>query len=131
MDEQDRRARGIEQMKSVYGWDINEVHGAFVEQTVDHLFGEVWARSGMSQRERRLLLVGMLISGGLIDVLEIQLDAALRLDEMDAKDLEDIVLFAAHYAGWPTGAKVNQLTTDLLARHSHPETHADASPPSP
>ena len=37
------RARGKEQMKAVYGWDIDQVEGPFVESTVDHLFGEVWA----------------------------------------------------------------------------------------
>jgi 4-carboxymuconolactone decarboxylase len=114
----DRRERGIEQMKNVYGWDVSEVHGDFLSQTVDHLFGEVWARPGMSQRDRRLLLIGMLAAGGLVDVLEIQLDAAMRMGELTPADLEDIVLFVAHYVGWPMGAKVNQLAMDLTARHT-------------
>jgi 4-carboxymuconolactone decarboxylase len=113
----DRRTRGIAQMKAVYGWDVGEVQGAFLEQTIDHLFGEVWARPGMAQRDRRLLIIGMLAAAGLVDVLEIQLDAALRLGELTTDDLEDIVLFVAHYAGWPTGAKVNQLAMDLATRH--------------
>lgn len=112
-----RRARGIEQMKLVYGWDIGEVHGDFLAATVDHLFGEVWARDGMSLRERRLLLIGMLAGQGLDDVLTIQVDAALRLGDLSAEDLDDVVQLVAHYAGWPMGAKVNQVVMEAVAKH--------------
>jgi len=113
-----RRAKGIEMMKAVYGWDIDQVHGDFVGLTVDHLFGEVWARDGMSLEQRRLLLMGILIGQGLDDVLGIQLDAALRLGERTPDELRDIVVFATHYAGWPTGAKLNSQVEELLARHA-------------
>ena len=46
----DRRARGKDLMKQVYGWDIDQVQGPFVESTVDHLFGEVWARGSSRSR---------------------------------------------------------------------------------
>jgi len=113
-----RRTKGIEMMKAVYGWDIDEVHGDFVEMTVDHLFGEVWSRPGLDLDQRRLLLMGILIGQGLDDVLGIQLDAALRLGERTPDELRDVVLFATHYAGWPRGAKLNSQVEELLARHA-------------
>lgn len=113
MDE--RRQRGIEMMKRVYGWDISDAQGVFTELTVDHLFGEIWAREGLSIRERRLLLIGLLVGAGSDDVVELQLDAALRIGEMEPGELREIVVFLSYYAGWPRGAKLNQIVEKLLA----------------
>lgn len=110
------RDAGREWMKKVYGWDVDSVNGPFVEATVDHLFGEIWAGDGMSIKERRLLILGLLIGMGEHDVVGLQLDAAFRLGELDENELRDLVLFVAHYAGWPRGAKVNQQVEELLAK---------------
>lgn len=116
MSDDARRARGIEMMKKVYGWDVSDVSGDFVEQTVDQLFGEIWARETMSVRERRLLLIGLLVGRGLDDVVELQLDAAVRLEELTPDELREIVVFLSYYAGWPHGAKLNQIVETLVAK---------------
>ncbi len=113
---EDRRARGIAMMRQVYGWDIGEVHGDFVEATVDHLFGEIWARGTMSVRDRRLLLVGYLLGSGQPDVVGLQLDAAVDIGELSIEELREIVLFMAHYAGWPVAARLNSKVEELAAR---------------
>ena len=46
---------------------------------LEHLFAEVWTRPGLSNRDRRLLLIGALAGSGQEDVLDIQLPAALSL----------------------------------------------------
>jgi 4-carboxymuconolactone decarboxylase len=112
----DRRQRGIEMMRQVYGWDIGEVSGDFVEQTVDHLFGEIWSRETLSIRDRRLLLIGLLVGQDLDDVIELQLDAVLRLEEMTPDELREMVVFLTYYAGWPRGAKLNSIVEKLLAK---------------
>jgi 4-carboxymuconolactone decarboxylase len=84
--------------------------------TVDHLFGDVWTRDGLSQRERRIFLLGLIIASGLDDVIELQLDTALRLGELDAAELRDIVIFTANYVGWPKGAKLNTQVEKLIAK---------------
>ena len=114
----ERRRRGIEMMKQVYGWDIDEVHGEFVEQTVDHLFGEVWADGKLSVRERRLVLLGLLVGSGQDDVVGLQLDCALSIGEMTEDELRELVVFLAHYAGWPRAAKFNQHVEELSARRA-------------
>ncbi|MEI2640508.1 MAG: carboxymuconolactone decarboxylase family protein [Microthrixaceae bacterium] len=116
MNTEDRRQRGKAMMKQVYGWDIDQVEGSFVESTVDHLFGEVWASGSMSVRERRLLLLGLLVGRDMDDVVGLQLDAAVRLDEFSEDELREMVMFLAHYAGWPSGAKFNQHVETLVAR---------------
>jgi 4-carboxymuconolactone decarboxylase len=116
-DGDERRERGLEWMRTVYGWDVPTVEGDFVELTVDHLFGEVWAREGLSVRDRRLLLLGLLVgSGGLDDVIGLQLDSALAQGDLSDDDLREIVVFLTHYAGWPKGAKLNSAVEDRLAR---------------
>ncbi len=121
MTDDARRTRGKAMMKQVYGWDIDQVEGPFVEATVDHLFGEVWAEGTLTVKERRLLLIGMAVASGLTDVAGLQLDAAVRLDELDAADLRSIVVFVAHYAGWPHAAKLNSEVEKLIARADKPD----------
>ena len=112
----DRRRRGLEKMREVYGWDVQDGPGDFFAMTVDHLFAEVWSRPGLEQRDRRLLLIGLLVGLGLDDVLGIQLDSALKLDEIDEDEMREIVIFLTHYAGWPRGAKLNSAVEELIAR---------------
>ncbi|MGN6696452.1 MAG: carboxymuconolactone decarboxylase family protein [Aquihabitans sp.] len=112
----ERRARGKDLMKQVYGWDIDHVEGPFVEATVDHLFAEVWAEGKLSVRDRRLILIGLTAGSGLEDVTSLQLDAAVRLGELDADDLRTIVVFLAHYAGWPRAARLNTEVEKIISR---------------
>ena len=112
----DRRALGKANMKRVYGWDIDQVEGPFVEYTVDHLFGSVWEEGKLTVRDRRLMLIGMAAGSGLEDVAGLQLDAAVRLGELDADDLRTIVVLLAHYAGWPRAARLNTEVEKIIAR---------------
>lgn len=120
-----RRARGIAMMKQVYGWDIGDVQGDFVEATVDHLFGEVWASGEMSVRERRLLLIGYLLGSGQSDVVGLQLDCAVGIGELSIDELREIVLFMAHYGGWPIAARMNSKVEELSLRQRKAEQAAD------
>ncbi len=116
MADDDRRSRGRDLMRQVYGWDI-EPTKPFEVQTVDHLFGELWADGSMSVRDRRLVLIGLAAGSGMEDVAGLQLDAALRLGELEVDDLRELVVFVAHYAGWPRAAKLNSEVEALIARH--------------
>ena len=74
----EKRQLGLDTMAKVYGWpDIADGIGDFWGYTADHLFAEIWTREGLSFRDRRLLLIGLLVGRGLHDVLDIQLQAAL------------------------------------------------------
>jgi 4-carboxymuconolactone decarboxylase len=116
-DTPDRRIRGLEIMRQVYGWDhVGDGPGDFLGMTVEHLFAEVWSREGISTRDRRLLLVGLLVGQGMDDVVGLQLDAALRTGDLTPDELREIVIFLTHYAGWPRGAKLNSQVEELIAR---------------
>ena len=80
------------------------------------------ARSGTdpasTSRERRLLLIGLLGGQGADDVNSIQLEAAYARGELDADALREIVIFLAHYAGWPVGARLNMVVEGIIGKHS-------------
>jgi 4-carboxymuconolactone decarboxylase len=116
MTDADRRQRGKDLMRQVYGWDVDQVEGPFVESTIDHLFAEVWSQGKLTVKERRLLLIGGAVASGMEDVAGLQLDAAVRLGELDADDLRTIVVFLAHYAGWPHAARLNSEVEKIIAR---------------
>lgn len=57
-----------------------------------------------------------LAATGRHDILDIQLDSAHRLGELDDTALREIVIFLAHYLGWPTAATLNTQVEKLIAR---------------
>ena len=109
------RRRGLERMEQVYGFDMSDAEGDFFGYTADHLFGEIWQRPGLTDRDRRLLLIGMLVATAQGDVLGIQVPAAHANGELDAEALREIVIFVCHYAGWPHGARLNSLVEQTIA----------------
>lgn len=111
----EKRRAGLAKMAEVYGWEVSDGDGDFFGYTVEHLFGEIWSRPGLSQRDRRLLLLGLLVGANHHDVTPIQLGAALTLDELDADELREIVVFLTHYAGWPAGARLSMQVEKAIA----------------
>jgi 4-carboxymuconolactone decarboxylase len=110
------RRRGLEKMEQVYGFEMNDMDGDFFRYTADHLFADIWNRPGLSDRDRRLLLIGMLVATGAQDVLSIQVPAAFQRGELDEAALREVVIMSCHYAGWPNGARLNSLVEDTIAK---------------
>ena len=112
----ERRRRGLERMEEVYGWEMKDGPGDFFGYTADHLFAEIWNRPGLTDRDRRLLLIGLLIGSNQHDVLTIQVPAALSSGDISAEALREIVILACHYAGWPHGGRLNSLVEETIAK---------------
>jgi 4-carboxymuconolactone decarboxylase len=110
------RRRGLAKMEEVYGFDMTDGEGDFFRYTADHLFADIWNRPGLSNRDRRLLLIGMLAGQGAADVLGIQIPAAHAAGELDDEALREIVVFLSHYAGWPQGARLNSIVEETIAK---------------
>ncbi len=112
----EERRRGLEKMEQVYGFEMSDGDGDFFRYTADHLFADIWNRPGLSDRDRRLLLIGLLAGTGAHDVLTIQVPAALASGDLDEAALREIVVFLCHYAGWPDGARLNSLVEETIAK---------------
>lgn len=120
------RRRGLEKMEQVYGFEMSDGEGDFFRYTVDHLFGDVWHRPGLSDRDRRLLLIGMLAGKGYADVLGIQVPAAYAAGELDDAALREVVIMVCHYAGWPDGARLNSIVEDTIGKAERARAKAAA-----
>ena len=116
----EQRRRGLEKMEQVYGFEMTDGDGDFFRYTAEHLFGDIWQRPGLSDRDRRLLLLGMLAGTGQHDVLGIQVPAALAAGDLDADALREVVILVCHYAGWPHGARLNSLVEETIAKAERP-----------
>ena len=124
----DKRKRGLEMMREVYGWEMPDLPGEFFAVTVDHLFAEIWTRPGLSLRDRRLLLLGVIAALGLEDIAAIQVKAALQNEELDAAQLREVVVFLTHYVGWPLGTKLSATVDKVVAKHEKAAGSAGGHP---
>ncbi|WP_245642435.1 carboxymuconolactone decarboxylase family protein [Nonomuraea candida] len=84
--------------------------------TAERQFADVWSRPVLSVKERRLLLIGLLVGQGLHEMTDVQLDVALRAGETSEAELREVVVFLTHYAGWARGAKLNDQVEALIER---------------
>ena len=110
------RRAGLEKMEQVYGFEMSDGEGDFFRYTADHLFADIWNRPGLTDRDRRLFLIGLLVGQRANDVLTIQIPAALANGELDAEALRELVILACHYDGWPNGSRMNAVVEDSIAK---------------
>jgi 3-hydroxyisobutyrate dehydrogenase-like beta-hydroxyacid dehydrogenase/alkylhydroperoxidase/carboxymuconolactone decarboxylase family protein YurZ len=106
--------RGLEMMDRVYGPGFSRTMTEagnplpLTEQTVQHLFAEIWNRPGLSIRDRRLLVIGATAALGRADLIQIQVQGALANHELTAEQLREVVLHLAYYVGWGNATAVQR-----------------------
>ena len=70
------------------------------ELTDDVLFGDVWEREGLSQRDRSLITVAALVANGNTDQLPGHLNRA-KANGISEAELSEVMTHLAFYVGWP------------------------------
>jgi 4-carboxymuconolactone decarboxylase len=115
------RKKGLEKMNEVYGWEMPDMPGEYFALTVDHLFGTIWSRPGLSMRDRRMMLIGVLAAQGMEELLEVQGNAILHNEEMTREELREIAIFVTHYVGFPLGSKVDGAFKRVVAKRKKAE----------
>ena len=73
---------------------------ALVDYTDNVLFGQVWARPELSARDRSLITVAALLTGGNTEQLPFHL-ARARDNGLTETELVEVITHLAFYAGWP------------------------------
>ena len=115
MDEQ--RKKGLEKMNEVYGWEMPNIEGdPYFDLTVDHLFGDIWSRPGLSMREKRIMTLSIVTALGEQDLAEIQVNAALQNGELTADELKEMAIFLTQYVGFPRGSGLNGVVGRVVAK---------------
>jgi 4-carboxymuconolactone decarboxylase len=110
------RRRGLEKMNEVYAWEMPDVPGEFFALTVDHLFGTIWTRPGLSMRDRRMMLIAVLTTLNQEELLEVQVNAILQNGEMTREELREVAIFLTHYVGFPLGSKLDGVIKRVTAK---------------
>jgi 4-carboxymuconolactone decarboxylase len=81
---------------------FGDVAPKLAQLTDDVLFGDVWARPGLSQRDRSLATVSALVAMNRPDQLRHHLERALE-NGLSRDELIEAITHLAFYAGWPSG----------------------------
>lgn len=120
------RRKGLQKMNEVYGWEMPDMPGEYFALTVDHLFGTIWSRPGLSMRDRRMMLLGVLAAQGMDALLEVQATAILHNEEMTGDELREIAIFLTHYVGFPLGSKVDGAFKRVAAKRKKAQESGQA-----
>jgi 4-carboxymuconolactone decarboxylase len=111
------RSKGLEKMNEVYGWEMPDVTGdPYFDLTVDHLFGDIWTRPGLSMRDKRIMTLTAVTAVGKRDLAEIQINAALLNEELTEAELKEMAVFLTHYLGFPLGSALNGAVDSVVAK---------------
>jgi 4-carboxymuconolactone decarboxylase len=112
------RERGEEMFDKVYGGIVplpEAKDNVFVNNTLEHLFAEIWSRDVLSIKERRLLAIGAIAALGESATFEIQMKAALAKGELTKEQVKEILVFIVYYIGYPRAAGLNAALARALS----------------
>jgi 4-carboxymuconolactone decarboxylase len=127
LDQKGRRARGLQVYRKM-GWgtnpDLKELDEQLWSFTTDFVFGEVWARPGLSLRERELVVIAALIALG-TEGMDIHLRFAHRLGITEAQ-LKELIFQVMYYVGQPRGLFAMKRLKAVMAETKKPSRRRTA-----
>ncbi|HEY5523047.1 MAG TPA: carboxymuconolactone decarboxylase family protein [Desulfuromonadaceae bacterium] len=83
--------------------DLEALAPDFAKLTKDFLFGDIWERPGLSQRDKSLITVTCLVALNRIEQVDFHLKKAFE-NGLTKEELVAAITHIAFYAGWPTAA---------------------------
>lgn len=93
---------------------LGDVAPKLAQLTDDVLFGDVWARPGLSPRDRSLVTVSALIAMNRPDQLRSHMGRA-RDNGVSKDELVETLTHLAFYAGWPNAVTAASVAKDVFA----------------
>jgi 4-carboxymuconolactone decarboxylase len=82
----------------------------------DPVFGPVWARPGLSRRDRRFVTLTCVCALESVDHMNAHVYAALASGDIGYEELLEFVLHFAVYCGWPRGSEAEGAVRSQFAR---------------
>jgi 4-carboxymuconolactone decarboxylase len=80
---------------------------------VESVFGRLWARDGLSRRDRSLVTLGILIALRATDELKSHFQIA-RNNGLTDDELAEVIYHASGYAGFPAANTAKNVAVDAL-----------------
>jgi 4-carboxymuconolactone decarboxylase len=94
---------------------MGDIAPKLAELTDNVLFGDVWARPGLSQRDRSLVTVSALIAMNRPDQLRSHL-ARARQNGLTEAELVEAITHLAFYSGWPNAITAVGVAREVFAK---------------
>ncbi|MDG4665494.1 carboxymuconolactone decarboxylase family protein [Mycobacterium sp. 236(2023)] len=111
------RRKGLDKMNEVYGWEMPNIEGdPYFDLTVDHLFGTIWNRPGLSMRDKRIMTLTAVAALGNDALAEIQANAAMHNAEITGDELKEMAVFLTQYLGFPLGSKFDGAVSKVIKK---------------
>lgn len=115
---------GLDRLREItcYDGELPQIEQGTVEDIAFKLvFGEVWNRSGMSARDRRLVTLGVLAALGIEHELPWHVKGALKSGDLTEEELREIAVQVAFYAGFPRAATYSGVVREATGQPTVPE----------
>ena len=93
---------------------IGDFAPKLVSLTDDVLFDEVWERPELGPRDRSLITVASLITGGNTEQLRSHLQRA-KDNGLSETELKEAIIHLAFYAGWPRAMSAIGIAKDVFS----------------
>lgn len=115
MNEIQKDPNGVKKYEEVLGKPEDKPLIGVREFTVNHLFANVWSRSQLSIRDRRLITIALLAAQGCCDQLRGHIRAA-RIGEDSLSEIEilEIMIQVAHYDSWAAGTSGQKIALGVF-----------------
>ena len=94
---------------------VRDVFPKLGELTDKVVFGDVWERPGLAKRDRSLITVAALISGGNTEQLPFHLNKA-RENGLSETELIEVITHLAFYSGWPKSMSAIMVAKELFKK---------------
>jgi 4-carboxymuconolactone decarboxylase len=93
---------------------IQEVAPYLIELSTKVLFGDIWARPGLSPRDRSLATCTVLIGKFRTDELRFHLSRALD-NGVTREEIGELITHLAFYEGWPVANSACKIAQEVFA----------------
>jgi 4-carboxymuconolactone decarboxylase len=116
-DYEDRYKRGMDLLKKMgreeLMMDQKALCPELYEMSVGHLFGDVWARPGLSLRERQLVTLAANIALARPSGNHSHYRSSKHIG-ITHEEIMEVIIQVGHYAGWPTISNAVRQYTAVL-----------------
>jgi 4-carboxymuconolactone decarboxylase len=99
---------------------IGDFAPKLAELTDNVLFGDVWERPELAKRDRSLVTVASLVTGGSAEQLVSHLRLA-KANGLTETELKEAIIHLAFYAGWPKAMSAVQVAKRVFAEDASKE----------
>lgn len=111
----ERRAPAQDVARQLFGREItsDRKNDPFFDVSLEHLFGEIWSRSGLAIRDRSLVTIAALMVLGREKQFALHLHGALNVG-ITPTEIEEMIVHLAYYGGYPIAASARDIALGIL-----------------